>query len=62
MFCLMLIGHSVGADPSLIGAQRWLDWEKGLSNNGITLKKQEKNLIDDVWTDENGRPKFRVSM
>ena len=57
----MFIGHSVGADPSLIGAQRWLDWKKELSNNAIALKQQEKNLIDDIWTIENGRPKFTVN-
>ena len=57
----MFAGHSVGADPSLIGAQRWLDWKKGLSNNAISLKNLDKNLVDAVWTVENGRPKSMVN-
>ena len=30
--------------------------------NGIKLKEEDKNSIDDVWTEENGRPTFTVSV
>ena len=61
MLHFIFLGDAVGADPSLIGAQRWLDWRKGLSKDGITLQSHHKNLIDDVWTSENGRKPFTVN-
>ena len=44
----------------LIGAKRWIDWENSLRDNAIDLKTEEKNLIDQIWTEENGRPQFQV--
>ncbi|XP_023336292.1 xaa-Pro aminopeptidase 1 [Eurytemora carolleeae] len=45
----------VGADPVLAGAGEWLDWENVLKKEDIQLMKS-KNLIDNIWTAENGRP------
>ena len=53
-------GNIVGADPSLIGAKRWIAWQEVLKSHGIILKDEESNLIDQIWTEENGRPKFEV--
>ena len=53
-------GSIVGADPMLIGAKRWIDWENSLRDNAIDLKTEESNLIDHVWTEANGRPPFQV--
>ena len=33
---------------------------KSLNTSGISLKDEGKNLIDAVWTNESGRPIFKV--
>ena len=48
-------GNIAGADPTLIGAQDWLDWEKAFEEEGVEFLPIE-NLIDKVWTEDNGRP------
>jgi hypothetical protein len=37
-----------------------MDWQNGLKSDGINLKDEEINLIDQIWTEENGRPMFEV--
>jgi len=44
-----------GADPSLVGAEQWGEWEETMRKGGVSLTKVE-NLIDRVWTEGNGRP------
>merc|ERR1711892_467460 len=48
-------GSIAGADPEIVGAGTWLDWEKALEEGGVELVTV-KNLIDNIWTEENGRP------
>jgi len=48
-------GNIAGADPTLIGAQDWLDWDKSFEEGGVEFLPIE-NLIDKVWTEDNGRP------
>ena len=48
-------GNIAGADPALIGAQDWLDWDKAFEEGGVEFLPIE-NLIDKVWTEDNGRP------
>jgi len=48
-------GNIAGADPEIVGAGTWLDWEKALEEGGVELVTVE-NLIDNIWTEENGRP------
>ena len=48
-------GNIAGADPELVGAGTWLDWDKVLEEGGVDLVTVE-NLIDKVWTNETGRP------
>ena len=44
------IGSVVGADPTLTGAQTWLEMKKDLKDAaGITLKSIEDNLVDRIW-------------
>jgi len=40
---------SVGADPRLIGALTWLDWENDLKKSNISFLPVEQNLIDMFW-------------
>ena len=54
-------GDTVGADPNLFGAQRWIDLEGKLDKEKIQFKSETTNLIDQVWTEENGRPSFEVN-
>ena len=37
-----------------------MDWQEGFKSNGINLKDQEINLVDQIWTEETGRPMFEV--
>ena len=55
-------GNIAGADPNIVGAGDWLDWEKVLEEGGVELVTLD-NLIDNVWTEDNGRPtpEFKVS-
>ncbi len=50
----------MGADPSLIGAKTWLDMEAELASEGLVLVSFADNLIDRVWTVEDGRDPFVV--
>ena len=49
-------GAVAGADPSLVGAGDWLDWEEELEEGGVELRPTGGNIIDLVWTADNGRP------
>merc|ERR1719187_934081 len=48
-------GNIAGADPNLVGAGDWLDWEENLSKGEVVLIPIN-NIIDNVWTEEGGRP------
>ena len=61
MFFSFNTGSRVGADPTLIGAQTWLELKEELEEAGLTLVSLSVNLIDIIWTEENGRPPFSVS-
>ena len=49
-------GNTAGADPALVGAGTWLDWRQSLEEGGVELVETPENIIDIVWTEENGRP------
>jgi Xaa-Pro aminopeptidase len=53
-------GSIVAADPTLFGAKSWLDMTKELEKNGIKMISLAENLIDVIWTEENGRPPLQV--
>lgn len=48
-------GQRVGIDPYVISASEYLDLEKSLKTNGISLTPILGNLVDKIWSD---RPKF----
>jgi len=48
-------GSIAGADPNIVGAGDWLDWDKAFEEGGVDLVTVE-NLIDNVWTEDEGRP------
>ena len=48
-------GQLAGADPKLVGAGDWLDWKDKMEEGGVELVEIE-NIIDNVWTVDNGRP------
>jgi hypothetical protein len=51
----------VGADPTLIGAHIWIELAEELEDKGIILVDSlPHNLIDQVWTEGDGRPPFVV--
>ena len=50
----------VGADPDLLGTTTWIEMNKTLSESGIALKSLRPNLIDVVWTEDDGRPAYQV--
>ncbi len=52
----------MGADPSLIGAATWLDTEATLAAGGVQLISMKDNLVDRVWTEEDGREPFVVQL
>ena len=49
-------GSAAGADPSLVGAGSWLEWVEELEEGGVELRATQENIIDSVWTADNGRP------
>ena len=50
-------GSVVGADPRLYGASAWIDLEEDLAGGGgLVLRDLTENLVDLVWTEEEGRP------
>ena len=49
-------GTKAGADPRLVGAGDWLYWQDVMAEGNVELLTTE-NLIDTVWTEDNGRPK-----
>jgi len=51
-------GERIGADPKLVGADVWLDWDNELGDSGITLSAIQINLIDTIWNETNGRPRW----
>ena len=53
-------GHVVACDPKLMGAQTWLKLKEDLSEHGVVLRSLSRNLIDEIWTEENGRPPVDV--
>ena len=56
-------GNVAGADPELVGAGDWLDWANVMEKGGVELVEIE-NIIDNLWTEENGRPPnlFKVGL
>ncbi|XP_067122415.1 LOW QUALITY PROTEIN: uncharacterized protein [Centruroides vittatus] len=49
-------GSVVGADPRLINQKTWIKWEEKLAKSGVILRGDYKNLIDEIWSESNGRP------
>ncbi len=45
-----------GADPGLLGARDWISWAEQMAGAGVQLTETQENIIDMVWTAENGRP------
>jgi len=45
----------VGADPEMVGAGTWLEWQETLEKSGSSMVKME-NFVDILWTEANGRP------
>ena len=56
-------GNVAGADPNLLGAGDWLDWREQMEKGEVELRATTENVIDNIWTSENGRPplEFKVS-
>jgi len=54
------IGENVGIDATLMNAEALLQMKKILKLSGLELKALKENLIDFVWTEEGGRPPFKV--
>ena len=53
-------GSIVGCDPTLMGAKTWLKLNQSLAENQVILKSFRTNFIDEIWTEENGRPPVEV--
>ena len=53
-------GSVVGCDPTLLGAKTWLKMNDSLAKSGVTLKSFKTNFIDEIWTEDNGRPIIEV--
>lgn len=53
-------GSRIGANPELLGAKTWLALSNSLSTRDIDLVSVPGDLIDQIWTVENGRPPFKV--
>ncbi|TRY63290.1 hypothetical protein TCAL_06265 [Tigriopus californicus] len=53
-------GSRVGANPELLGAKTWLELSASLSSRSIELVSVPQDLIDQIWTPENGRPPFKA--
>ena len=54
-------GSIVACDPTLFGAKTWIDMRKTLEKSGIIFQSLKENLIDMIWTNENGRPPMKVN-
>ena len=54
-------GSIVACDPTLFGAKTWIDTQKSLEKSGIIFQSFKENLIDMIWTNENGRPPMKVN-
>lgn len=54
----LAVGDRIGADPKLVGADVWLDWSNDLADSGIRLDAIQTNLIDTIWNETNGRPRW----
>ena len=53
-------GSIVACDPKLMGAKTWITLEEKLFEVGVNLTSLSQNLIDEVWTEDNGRPPVNV--
>ena len=53
-------GSIVACDPTLFGANSWINLRDSLKKSNIELKSIRQNLIDLIWTPENGRPPLEV--
>ena len=53
-------GSIVACDPKLMGAKTWITLKEKLSEVGVNLTSLSQNLIDEVWTEDNGRPPANV--
>ena len=53
-------GSIVACDPKLMGAKTWITLKEKLSEVGVNLTSLSQNLIDEVWTEDNGRPPVNV--
>ena len=50
-------GSIVAADPKLYGASAWIKLEDDLAAGGsLVLTDLRENIVDLVWTEEDGRP------
>ncbi|XP_076336088.1 xaa-Pro aminopeptidase 1-like isoform X2 [Tachypleus tridentatus] len=49
-------GATVGVDARLITYTEWHRWEKELRKYNISLIGEPKNLVDNIWTVDQGRP------
>ena len=43
-----------------MGAKTWITLKEKLSEVGVNLTSLSQNLIDEVWTEHNGRPPVNV--
>ena len=59
---IYFLGSIVACDPTLFGAKTWIDMREKLEKSNITFKSLTENLIDQVWTEENGRPPMEVQI
>ena len=39
-----------------------MDSDRELNKEGIELRVEATNLIDQIWTQDNGRPSFEVTV
>ncbi|XP_076174518.1 xaa-Pro aminopeptidase 1 [Ptiloglossa arizonensis] len=46
----------IGADPTLVSADRWETWEQELANSSVRLVPVRNNLVDLIW--QVGRPNY----
>ena len=53
-------GSAVACDPTLFGAKTWIDMRNTLEKSGILFQSLKENLIDILWTNDNGRPPMKV--
>ena len=53
-------GTVVGIDPTLMGAKTWLNLNQSLAEKQVILRSFRTNFIDEIWTEENGRPPVEV--